>query len=230
MSLVNRNNLNYLYSVEQYFLSLTEHGAALSPLDYEAIKSWKKRGVPLNVACSGIKKGIESFRRTHGRHRSLPRSIRYCAILVENEFIKHKRLLLGAHCKEKNDIDEKKILLRKIEELISKITEVGNREKNFNFKVLYDNARDRILYLRTIIENNCLSVHSELEKIERFFLNEFCKLISQEELTQLMKEIEGQLSSQKSKMNEDAYKKTLESQRNLLVRKRYGLFRIEIGG
>ena len=107
MSLINRNNLNYLSCVEQYFLSLTKTGTALSPLDYQIIKSWEKRGIPLNIACNAIKRGIESFKKTHGFNKPLPKSIKYCENLVEEDFVNYKGRKVGAHFKQAGKLEDK---------------------------------------------------------------------------------------------------------------------------
>ena len=230
LSLINRNNLNYLYCVEQYFLSLTGSGVALSPIDYQAIKSWEKKGIPLNIVCAGIKRGIESFRKTHGLYNSLPRSIKYCEGLVEEEFLKYKRLKVGAHFEQKGEIEDKKVLLRRIDTLINKITRANNGERVEGVRELYDAVCNRILNLRSDIDKgeSYLHIYSEVEEIDRSFINGFCKLMSPGELAGLMEKTEGKLSPHKFRMSKEAYERTLESQRNLLVRKRYGLFRLEI--
>lgn len=229
MSLVNRNNLSYQYCVEQYFLSFIKSGVALSPLDSQTIKSWKKRGVPLNIVCAGIKKGVESYKKTYGPYKPPPRSIKYCEGLVEKEFINYKRLKVGAHLRLEGKADEKKVLLRGIDALINKMTNVIVGERDEKLKGLYNTVRNRIVDLGSNIDKNYLYIHAELEKTDRFFLDEFCKLISPDELASVMEETEEKLSLHKFRMNKEAYERTLGSLRNLLVRKRYGLLSVEFG-
>ena len=229
MSLLNRNNLSYLYSVEQYFLSLLKTGTALSPLDYQTIKSWEERGVPLSVACNAIKRGTESFKKAHGFNKPLPKSIKYCENLVEEEFANYKRRKVGTHFKQAGEFEEKTILLRKINALIDKIAKVADRENDEKVRKLYATVYDEILKLSSNIEKNYLYIYTEVEKIDKYFLNESLKLIPSDELSSLMKEAEEKLSLHKIKMGQEAYEKTFISLRNLLVRQRYGLLKIEIG-
>ena len=228
MSFIRRHNLNYLYCVEQYFLSLTGKGVGLSPLDHQKIKSWEKRGVPLNVACTGIKKSLEFFKKTHGIHEPPPRSIKFCENLVEKEFTHYKRRRVGAHNGKRNEIDDREVLCIKIDTLINKINSIGNEEKDERLRELYYTVSHRVMNLRSKIEEYSVSLYTELESIDRFFVNEFCEFISPDEFTGLMEEAKERLSIHRYKMSKEAYERTLESLRNLLVRRRFDLIRIEI--
>ncbi|MEW6614584.1 MAG: hypothetical protein AB1401_03830 [Thermodesulfobacteriota bacterium] len=229
MSLINRNNLSYLYCVEQYFLSLTKIGTALSPLDYQIIKSWEKRGVPLNVACNAVKIGIESFKKTSGLNKPLPKSIKYCKNLVEEEFINYKRRKVGTHFKRSGELEEKIVLFKKINVLIDKIARITDIEKDEKVRKLYAVVYDRILRLSSNIDENYLFIYTEVERIDKYLIDEFLKLISPDDVTTLMGEAEEKLSLHKIKMSQEAYERTFISLRNLLVRERYGLLKIEIG-
>ncbi|MGP0566326.1 MULTISPECIES: hypothetical protein [unclassified Nitrospina] len=54
MSLLERDNLNYLTHVEQFFLTLKGSGLSLSASDYDLITQWENRGVPVEVLCRAI--------------------------------------------------------------------------------------------------------------------------------------------------------------------------------
>ena len=58
---MNLQSQNYLLTVEQFFLTLKNHGLALSATDYDLIQQWECRGIPINVVCRGIKNGIIEF-------------------------------------------------------------------------------------------------------------------------------------------------------------------------
>lgn len=57
MSLIDRNNLNYLTTVEQFFLSLKDSGLNLSASDYDLITQWEARGIPVDRLCRAIESG-----------------------------------------------------------------------------------------------------------------------------------------------------------------------------
>lgn len=229
MSLINRTHLSYLRCVEQYFLSLTEKGLSLSPIDYQIIDSWKARGIPLSIACSGIKTAITTYNRNYGSFTSPPKSIRYCEGLVEKEFANHKRLKVGSHFRQEEPADDKKALLRRIDKLIDKIDAIIIREKDEKLRRLYVRVRRRVQGLRSDIDKKHLYIYAELEKIDKSFLSEFCNRMSPEALTLIVEETKEKLSSHRHRMTHEAYERTSESLRNRLVRKRYRLLSIDIG-
>ncbi len=57
MSLIEKKNLNYLTTVEQFFLSLKDSGLHLSASDTHLIGQWEGRGVDVNHLCRAIEKG-----------------------------------------------------------------------------------------------------------------------------------------------------------------------------
>lgn len=60
MSLIDKKNLNYLTSVEQFFLSLKNSGLSLSASDYHLIACWEESGVPLRQLCRAIQTSYEA--------------------------------------------------------------------------------------------------------------------------------------------------------------------------
>ncbi len=60
MSLIEKNNINYLTSVEQFFLSLKNSGLTLSASDYHLIACWEESGVPLRQLCRAIQTSYEA--------------------------------------------------------------------------------------------------------------------------------------------------------------------------
>ncbi len=59
MSLIEKNNLNYLTTVEQFFLSLKDSGLHLSASDYHLVGQWEERGVDVQALCRAIETGYE---------------------------------------------------------------------------------------------------------------------------------------------------------------------------
>ncbi|MFQ5451789.1 MAG: hypothetical protein ACE5E9_14280 [Nitrospinaceae bacterium] len=68
MSLIGKNNLNYITTVEQFFLSLKDSGLSLSANDYHLISGWEERGVPLNVVCRAIEKSLTEHINRNPNH------------------------------------------------------------------------------------------------------------------------------------------------------------------
>ncbi|MEC7641097.1 MAG: hypothetical protein VYC17_02975 [Nitrospinota bacterium] len=80
MSLIEKDNLNYLSTVEQFFLSLKDSGLCLSATDYHLIGEWEERSVPLERLCRAIKQG---FLKSHGHTR--PISLTFLKDSIEQE-------------------------------------------------------------------------------------------------------------------------------------------------
>lgn len=59
MSLIEKKNLNYLTTVEQFFLSLKDSGLSLSASDYHLIGQWEERGVAVERLCRAIESGFQ---------------------------------------------------------------------------------------------------------------------------------------------------------------------------
>ncbi len=67
MSLIEKKNLNYLTTVEQFFLSLKDSGLHLSASDYHLISQWEERGIPVETLCRALERG---FQKASKRERS----------------------------------------------------------------------------------------------------------------------------------------------------------------
>ena len=59
MSLIEKKNLNYLTTVEQFFLSLKDSGLHLSASDTHLVGQWEARGIPIEPLCRAIEAGFE---------------------------------------------------------------------------------------------------------------------------------------------------------------------------
>ena len=59
MSLIENKNLNYLTTVEQFFLSLKDSGLHLSANDYHLVSQWEESGVVVEKLCRAIETGYE---------------------------------------------------------------------------------------------------------------------------------------------------------------------------
>ena len=81
---MNLQSQNYLVTVEQFFLTLKDHGLALSATDYDLIQQWEYRGIPINVVCRGIKNGIVEIDKQNTRQSSRV-GLSYLKVFVEEE-------------------------------------------------------------------------------------------------------------------------------------------------
>ena len=63
MSLIEKKNLNYLTTVEQFFLSLKDSGLHLSANDYHLVSQWEERGIAVEKLCRAIEAGFDKANR-----------------------------------------------------------------------------------------------------------------------------------------------------------------------
>jgi len=66
VSLIQKDHLNYLTTVEQFFLGLKGSGLTLSAQDYFLIRKWEERAVPLERLCRAIEISVTTLRRQSG--------------------------------------------------------------------------------------------------------------------------------------------------------------------
>jgi hypothetical protein len=59
MSLIEKKNLNYLTTVEQFFLSLKDSGLHLSASDTHLVSQWEERRIPVERLCRAIESSFE---------------------------------------------------------------------------------------------------------------------------------------------------------------------------
>jgi len=59
MSLIEKKNLNYLTTVEQFFLSLKDSGLHLSASDTHLVSQWEEREIPVERLCRAIELSFE---------------------------------------------------------------------------------------------------------------------------------------------------------------------------
>jgi len=82
MSLIEKKHLNYLTTVEQFFLGLKNSGLSLSGNDYHLISRWEERGVPVERLCRAIDRGVGKSRERNARS---PLSLTYLSEFIEEE-------------------------------------------------------------------------------------------------------------------------------------------------
>lgn len=91
MSLIEKNNLNYLTQIEQYFVSLKGSGVSLSANDYHLICQWEERGVPLDTVCRALDQGYSEFQNQNPRPGQRI-SLAYFRTFIEEEIQRTRSL------------------------------------------------------------------------------------------------------------------------------------------
>ena len=84
MSFIENKNLNYLATVEQFFVALKDSGLTLSASDYHLIGQWEEAGIPVNLVCRAIENALADFEKRNPRQADKV-SLRYLKIYVDEE-------------------------------------------------------------------------------------------------------------------------------------------------
>ncbi len=76
--------MEYLATVEQFFVVLRRSGLMLSARDVLQVEEWQQAGIPVEVVCRGLARGAERYRATQGQSSRLPSTLRYYQSAVED--------------------------------------------------------------------------------------------------------------------------------------------------
>jgi predicted DNA-binding protein (MmcQ/YjbR family) len=90
MSLIKKENLNYLTTVEQFFLSLKDSGLHLSASDTHWVSQCEERGVPVEKLCRAIEAGYDKASKQE-RSTNAKWSLTHLQDLIEQELQKATR-------------------------------------------------------------------------------------------------------------------------------------------
>ena len=64
--------MDYLITVEQFFLTLKDSGLALSASDYQLIGKWEEQRIPVELLCRAIESGYNKFKgQVRGRRGNI---------------------------------------------------------------------------------------------------------------------------------------------------------------
>ncbi len=95
MSLVPREELNFTFVVEQYFLSLRGRGLMVSAQDIATIGQWERTGVPVWVVCEALRTAFERRAAKKGPAARPPSSISFARRDVEEAIAAWHRSRVG---------------------------------------------------------------------------------------------------------------------------------------
>ena len=82
---------DYFRAVERAFVTLRGGMAFLTPADWDLVRSWEQRGIPLTAALAGMRAAL-----SRGVPISPRTPLRQCAAAVEEAFDLHRRRSAGA--------------------------------------------------------------------------------------------------------------------------------------
>ncbi len=232
---------NYLREVESYFLSLAGEGLMLSSIDYRMISGWKERNVPRELVLKGISIAFKNTGVHRGGETRLKkiRNIKQCASYVElcikeqisstaRRFNKGEAKAASGTRLWGNDSSLPKgkssaqsaFNTSIIGDTTVKLANYIELEKRGEVKDYYKCLRTKILDLGN---NEDLEI---LMRIEKECLNHFYDLLSKSERKQITSDAEDKIKERVRYMTDTAYRESLESFRDELIRDKYEIKQI----
>ncbi|MCA9520084.1 MAG: hypothetical protein KC609_03895 [Myxococcales bacterium] len=151
MALSQLGGESYLEAVERFFGEVRKSGLILSPKDTELVLVWEEHGMPLKVIFRGILRGIETYRASNGRRRSLPSTLSYFKSIVEDEFSRYRSRSMPAY-DEEDESDFESYRRSLLKALIDSLIEVGQTENDPTKRDAYRYAYRKLNQLRSHIE------------------------------------------------------------------------------
>jgi hypothetical protein len=234
----------YLAKIEEYFFKYRRQGTILSPQNWLIAERWEQMGIPIHIVCKGIKKTCRKFRSTHLEGEERIDMLTYCEPEILRLWKDYRKNLLGdpkTHKKDRTHFDSEQqsfsdIIQNRLEcikeDLSNEASESGPWGKLKAIALARINWSSE---MSNIEKEYCQEGRFDIESIERrlsdldeAYLNTLYQLISNEQKTDLTKEIEDELYPYKKQMDEDAYKKTLELGIKGLLRERLNVRRISL--
>ncbi len=204
----------YIKSIEKYFLSHLGKGIMLTYSDYELIQSWKDREIPVEVVIEGIN---EAFLDTKNfdviNNQTKIRNLSYINNYINKSF---EIFLRANNSVERIDPNYTNSYLDKIIERINlSQRDIENdsvlNEVNLFKHYLISLSSDKDSDLFHII------MKKELELYEKIF-----NLLSEQEKNTILSQCESKLVN-KNNLTPNAYKKSIISFRNEMIKKKYNL-------
>ncbi len=203
------DGLNFLETVQVYFLEVTGRGVVLGSRDAELLQTWRAEGATAAVVCQGIDDAI----RARGE---LPRSIAGCRKWIEPRVEAARAMRTGGH--ESSEVDGGQSPRRDwVSEVLERVEAAGQAEGRESFREAY---RAAYRALRDGVESQdefaqlVLSVDGDLGAA-------FWEALSDAERREIDDEIES--SPQLAAMGEAARAAFIDARRRRELERRHGL-------
>jgi len=204
--------VNYIKSVEEYFLSLAGEGIMLSSIDYDLIRGWKDGGVPEEIVMRGISRAFGDKGRKAMPGGSI-RSLRQCA-----EFIETCAEEYGYGTGGVKDRAKKAEATRDPElSVTERLGRLIDSEKREAVRKYYSGLRTRIL------KSESGGDEVPLPQLIGEAMDELFASLPEKEREKIEAEARGKLGDRARLMTEKAYAESLISFRNEILGKKYSI-------
>ena len=207
------NYFNYFTEIEETFIRRRGKHLLVSPLDWALIEAWQQRGVPLHIVLRGIENVFDSHEKKPNQKRTV-KSLFYCKEEIEAQYAEWLESQVGKNTEDengKNELFSKESVAAHLEKAAEDLA-VKAESKNGELREVLERVINRLDELKNNYQTSEL-LEESLEKLDALIDN---AILNEFETGDLTREIEGQMSSYRNKMDPEVFGQTI----NLMVVKR----------
>ncbi len=215
------NYFNYFSEIEELFVRRRGRNLLLSPLDWALIETWQEREVPLHIILRGIERVFDSVDKQPARRRSV-KSLLYCKEEIEAQFAewlerqvgnnKNQKSEVGSQKSEeadsellKNDLFPDETITAHLEKVSSELQSAKEKSDGDLREVL-----DKVLVRLSELRQKSHAAETLEELLEKLDALIDASLLRNFETEKLKSEIEKQIASYKTKMEQEVYQRTFD--------------------
>jgi hypothetical protein len=206
---------SYLREVERYFLSIIGSGVMLSSRDYDLIKEWETREIPIDALCRALGRAVEEYRSS--REGRLPKSLYHCLSEVEEELKEYYR------SSKRHIVDPKTRSQVLVAEILDHLASVISKESNRELRKLYSEIRERVY---SFVEMDEASIYQNVERLEKELYERFFDSLDSDLKGDILSQAESMIHLGGRYMTHEAYHESLIFYRNKILGERFGIEKV----
>lgn|GEM_PF-1283482 len=234
------NYYKYYTEIEEAFVRRRGKHLILGTLDWDLMRSWEKKGVPLRIVLGGIDTVFDGLDKNPNSAKNV-RSLSYCKGEIESQYEKWLANQVGKSestrhqveeaSKEKDD-EEKPTLFsnRVMEEHLENVIVGLEKSKAKSPGGLRQLLEETIETLKSNKVNcsDAEGLEGLLEVLEKRIDVALLETLDEKSLSNLTRKIEQDLVKAKMKINDDSYQKTLDLMINKSLREDFEIPRLSM--
>lgn len=182
----------------------------LSPLDWAMVESWKERGIPLRIAVRAVETVFDRVDQQPNKARSI-KSLSYCRDEVEAQYEEWLAAQVGKtnDTENENANSEKETEDKTVEHLSNLCSKITEAKVTDSVRKILNGVSDKLEDLKTS-NFDSESIEKSLGGLETKIDNALLENTDKNLLAKIEDEIEKDLASYKSKMEDEVYTRTFE--------------------
>lgn len=203
------NYYNYFTEIEEAFVRRRGRNLLLSPLDWALIESWQERGIPLHIVLRGIESVFDAMDKKPGAQLRSVKTLAYCKEEIEAQYAEWLSSRTGGSAETETGAEDGAMTVQSVSEHISSVIEALARSSHDNIREELQRASSRLEELRDGLTEDLERAEKVLTDVENFIDRALLTKSDAAHLSELEKEIAGQIGGYRASMGEETYQKTL---------------------